>query len=164
MIKDYKIFFLIILVVLSFGFLAGFQISIINSLALKFNIFLFLTLILIFLKKYYSAILFAWFSGFLIDTVHFSIFGITSLVLLLLSTILIIFQKKALLMAKTESILIISLIAVFLYHFLEWIINSASSLGQERLILYFLNGGIIIEYFITTVLLFITLKCLKTTI
>lgn len=161
--KDYKAFFLIIFITLFLIFLASFQIAVVNSFVLKFNIFLFLTLLLIILKKFYSALIFAWFSGFLIDTVHFSIFGSSSLILLLLTSFLIIFQKKALITAKTGGILIISLMAVFFYHFLEWIINNVFSLGQERLGFYFLNSGIIIELFLTATVLLAVFKCLKIT-
>jgi len=159
--RDFKIVFLITFIVFFLFFLASFQISVVNSLVLKFNIFLFLTLLLILLKKFYSAIFFAWFSGFLIDSVHFSIFGVTSLSLLLLAGFLIFFQKKALMVAKTESILIISLIAVPFYRFLEWVINDILSLGQERFSFYFFNMGIVIELLLITVLLLVVSKCLK---
>lgn len=161
--KNYKVVFLIIFITLFLIFLASFQIAALNSFILKFNIFLFLTLLLILLKKFYSAIIFSWFSGFLIDTVHFSIFGVSSLILLLVTGFLIIFQKKALITAKTEGVLIISLMAVFLYHLLEWIINNLFNLGQERLSFYFLNSGIIIELFLTTIILLAVFKCLKIT-
>jgi hypothetical protein len=161
--KNFKIVFLIIFITFFLTFLTGFQISIINNFFLKFNIFLFLILLLVLLKKFYSAIFFAWFSGFLIDTVHFATFGITSLTLLILTGFLIIFQKKALLSIKAEGILIISLMAVFFYHFLEWVINNISNLWQEKLSFYFFNSEIIVEFLLTTALLLLVFKCLKIT-
>lgn len=161
--KDYKIIFLIIFIAVFLIFLTSFQISIINGGRLKINIFLFLTILLILLKKFHNAIVFAWFSGFLTDTIHFSIFGTSSLILLILTGFLIIIQKKALLTAKTEGILIISLISIFFYHLFEWAINNLYSLGQEKFYFYFLNINIIIEFLLTTILLLTVFKCLKIT-
>lgn len=164
MIKDYKIIFLIIFIALFLIFLTSFQISIINSFAVNLNVFLFFTVLLVLLKKFYSAIVFAWFSGFLIDTVHFSIFGVSSLILLCLSGLLIFFHRKALLTVRAEGVFIMSLAAVLLYHFLEWSINNAFNFGQEKFSFYFLNTGVIIEILLTAFLLLIVFKCLKITI
>lgn len=163
MTKDYKITFLIIFFIASLFILASFQIAIINGSSLNFNIFLFLITLLVLLKKFYGAITFSWFSGFLIDTVHFSVFGTSSLVLLLLTGFLIIFQRKALLMARIEGILIISLVAVLFYHVLDWGVNNILNIDQGKLNFYFLNSSIIIEILLTAVLLLTAFKCLKIT-
>lgn len=164
MIKDYKIIFLIIFIAFFLIFLTSFQVSIINSFAANFNVFLFFTILLILFKKFYSAIIFAWFSGFLIDTVHFSIFGISSLILLCLAGLLIFFYRKALPAVGAESIFIMSLAAVLLYHFLEWSVNNVFNFGQEKFSFYFLNTGVIIEILLTAFLLLIVFRCLKITI
>ena len=156
--KDYKRVILIILAGFFLVFLAGFQIAFINNFTWKFNIFLVLILFLILAKNIYSAIFLAWLAGFLIDTVHFSTFGVTSLTLLLLTGFLIIFQKKALITTKIEGILTVSVIAVLLYRFLEWALNNIFNSGLEKLSFYFLNGEILAELLLTPVLLLMLFK------
>lgn len=158
MSNDYKKILLIFFTAFSLIFLASFQIAVINRFAWGFNIFLVLILFLIFAKSIYSAIFLGWFGGFLIDTVHFSIFGITSLTLLAVTAFLIIFQKKVLLTSKSENILITSASAVIFYHFFEWAINNLFTGGQEEFSFYFLNSGIAIELLLTAAILLIVLK------
>ncbi len=155
MSNDYKKLFLVFSAAFFLFFLAGFQIAFINRFSWGFNIFLVLILFLILSKNIYSAIFLGWFGGFLIDTAHFSIFGITSLTLLFISAFLMIFQKKALLISKNESILITSILAVFFYHFFEWAVNNLFTGGQEKFSFYFLNSGIMIELLLTAILLMI---------
>lgn len=155
MSKDYKKIFLILFAAFSLIFLASFQISFINQFSWGFNIFLVLISLLILTKNIYSAIFLGWFGGFLIDTVHFSAFGVTSLTLLFTTVFLIIFQKKAMLTSKSENILITSAFAVFFYHFLAWTINNMLTKGQEKFSFYFLNSGIAVEFLFTAVLLLI---------
>lgn len=154
--KNKKIF-LILFVVFSLIFLASFQISVINRFYRGFNVFLVLILFLILTKNIYSAIFLGWLGGFLIDTVHFSRFGITSLLLLLITAFLIIFQKKALPTFKSESILIISFFAIFFYRFGEWTVNNLFGGGKEKFGPYFLNSGIALELLFTAALLFVIL-------
>ena len=151
--NDYKKILLIFSAAFSLVILASFQIAVINQFSWGFNIFLVLILFLIFTKNIYSAIFLGWFGGFLIDTVRFSAFGITSLALLAVIAFLIIFQKKSLLISKNESILIISVLAVFFYHFFEWTINNLFAGGREKFSFYFLNSGVLIELLLTTVML-----------
>lgn len=153
MSDDYKKIFLIIFFGFFLVFLAGFQIAFINRFSWRFNIFLVLTLYLILTKNIYSAVFSALFGGLLIDTSHFSIFGISSLTLLILTVFLIFFQKKALLTAKTEGILLISAISVIFYHFFEIILNSIFTMGQEKLSFYFLNTAMAMEFILSTALL-----------
>jgi len=153
MSKDYKKIFLIFLAAFSLIFLASFQIAVINQFSRGFNIFLILILFLILAKNIYSAIFLGWFGGFLIDTVRFSKFGVTSLTLLFITAFLIIFQKKALLISKSENILITSALAVSFYHFFEWAMNNLFTGGQEKFSFYFLNSGIAIELLLTAALL-----------
>lgn len=153
--EDYKKICLIIFTVFSLIFLAGFQISVINNFTWGFNVFLILILFLILTKNIYSAIFLGWFGGFLIDTVHFSIFGATSLILLSVTAFLIIFQKRALLTLKKENVLIISVLAVFFYRFLELAINNLYMGGKEKFSFYFLNSGIAIELLLTVAIMLI---------
>ena len=153
MIKNNKKLFQIFFAAFILIFLASFQISIVNQFRWGFNVFLVLILFLIFTKHIYAAIFFGWFGGLLIDTAHFSIFGITSITLLSLTTVLMIFQKKMLPITKSDNILIISVVAVLFYHFFEWGINNLFSAGQEKFSFYFLNGAIAIELLFTVVLL-----------
>lgn len=155
MIKNYKKIIPIFLTALSLIFLAAFQIAFINQLGLGFNIFLVLTLFLILAKNIYSAVFLGWFSGFLIDTASFREFGVGSLMLLAVTACLIIFQKKALLTSKNKNILITSALAVFGYHFFEWLTDSLFTKGQEKFSFYFLNNGIVIELLFTIFILLI---------
>lgn len=150
---DYKEIIEIIFSVFFLFVLIGFQIAFLNFFYWGFNIILILILFLVIFKNFYGALFLGWFGGFLIDTVHFSNFGISSLVLLLLTVFLIIFQKKALVTAKIGGILIIGIAAVFFYHFLEWAVNSVFVSGQEKISFYLLNTGIIAELLFTSILL-----------
>ena len=156
--EDYKKIFLIILAAFSLIILISFQASVINRFTWGFNIFLVLILSLIFTKNIYSAIFLGWLGGFLIDTFRFSVFGTTSLTLLLITFFLIILQKKALLTSKNENILITGVLAVFFYHFFGWIVNNLFIGWQEKFSFYFLNNGTVIEMLLTGVLLLIIFK------
>ena len=153
--EDYKKIFLIFFAVFSLIILASFQIAFLNQFRWGFNIFLVLISLLILTKNIYSAIFLGWFGGFLIDTVSFSTFGVTSLLLLFTTAFLIILQKKALLILKSENILITGVFAVFFYHFLAWTINNILTRGQEKFSFYFLNSGIAVELLFTVILLLI---------
>ena len=150
LLTAFVIFFLI--------FLASFQIAFINRFAWGFNIFLVLILFLIFTKHIYGAIFLGWFGGLLIDTANFATFGVTSLTLLLTTYFLIIFQKKALLTGKVEGILIIGATSVLFYHSGQWLINNILSFGLENFSFYFLNGGILAELLLTTMLFLLIYK------
>ena len=151
--KDYKTIFLIFLAAFFLIFLAAFQIAFLNLLSWRFNIFLVLILFLMLNGNFYSAIFLGWLGGFLIDTVHFSTFGITSLILLSITAFLIIFQKKSLIVSKSGTILIINILAVFFYHFFEWAINNLITGGREKFSFYLLNTGVAIELLLTTALI-----------
>lgn len=158
MSKDYKKALLILFTAISLIVLASFQIAVINRFAWGFNIFLVLILFLILAQKIYSAIFLGWLGSFLIDTAHFSAFGVTSLTMLFIIAFLIIFQKKILLAAKNENILIISALTIFFYHFGGWMINNLLNGWQENFNLRFFNGTIIFELLLTVLILFIMLK------
>lgn len=150
----YKNLFLTVLAVFFTIFLASLQISFLNNFNWTFNIFLILILFLVISKNTYSALFFGWLSGFLTDTVSFSyFFGINSLILLILTAFLIIFQKKILIADKTKGILLMGAIAIFFYHFLEWVINRVFISRQEKFSFYFLNTSIAAELILTTLLL-----------
>lgn len=134
-------------------FLASLQISFINIFSFKFNIFLILILFLIISKNYDSALFLGWFGGFLIDTAYPVVFGTNSLIFIILTVFLIFFQKKALITLKMEGFLLMGIVSVFFYHFLEWAIGIIFISTQEKLSFYFLNKGIIIELFLTVILL-----------
>ena len=155
MSNDYKIIFLIFFAVFSSIILAGFQIAFINQFRWGFNIFLVLISFLILTKNIYSAFFIGLFGGFLIDTVYFSTFGVTSLLLLFTTAFLIILQKKVLLDLKSENIFLTGVLAVFFYHFLAWIMNNVLTRGQEKFSFYFLNSGTVAELMLTAVLLLI---------
>ena len=158
MSQDYKNIFFIVFAVISLILLSGFQIGMVNHFSWGFNIFLVLVLFLILTKHTYAAIFLAWLGGFLIDTAHFSVFGVTRLFLLMLTFFLIIFQKKALVTAKNEGILIMSVSGVILFRFLEWIMNTTLTGGQEKFSFYFFNPAIAVELLLSTVLLVIVFK------
>ncbi|KKQ92259.1 MAG: hypothetical protein UT16_C0009G0004 [Candidatus Azambacteria bacterium GW2011_GWA2_39_10] len=153
--NDYKKIFLIFFAVFSLIILASFQIAFLNQFRWGFNIFLVLISLLILTKNIYGAIFLGWFGGFLIDTVSFSTFGVTSLLLLFTTAFLIILQKKALLTLKSENILATGAFAVFFYHFLSWIMNNILTRGQEKFSFHFLDSGIIVEFLLTVVILLI---------
>lgn len=158
MTQDYKNIFFILYAGFSLIFLASLQIAFINRFSWGFNIFLILILFLILTKNIRSAIFFALAGGFLIDTVSFSAFGVTSLILLVLAFFLIIFQKMALVTVKTEGIVIMGVFAVFFYHFLDWAINNTLAAGQEKLSLYFSNSAFAAELLMSAVLIIIIFK------
>lgn len=152
MIEDYKKKFSIIGTAFLLIFMAGFQVSFINSSFLNLNLFLILVLFLVLTKNNSKALIFAWLGGILTGPGSFSNFGINSLILLVLTAILIILYKILFLTLKTESILFIGIIGVMLYHFLSWlIINGGFGF-------YFFNLNILTELILTTLLLLIIFK------
>lgn len=155
---DYKKIFLIILAAISLIFLISFQASVINRFTWGFNVFLILILSLIFNKNIYSAIFLGWLGGFLIDTVRFSAFGITSLTFIFITFFLIILQKKALLTSTSENVFITGALAVFFYHFFGWMANNLFNGWQEKFNFHFLSNGIVIEMLLTGVILLIIFK------
>lgn len=156
--RENKNIFFIIFAAFFLIFSASFQIAFLNRFSWGINIFLILILFLILNKNINSAIFFAWTGGFLIDTVHFGVFGVTSLILLVVTFFLIIFQKKALITAKTEGILIMGVLAVIFYHFLEWTINNIITLGQEKFGFYFLNTAIAVELLLSALFIIVVFK------
>ena len=158
MAGDYKNIFLILFAVLFLIFSASFQIAFLNRFSWGINIFLILILLSTLNKSIYGAIFFALAGGALIDTASFSVFGVTSLILLVLAFFLIIFQKMALVTAKTEGVLIMSVLAVTFYHFLNWAINNILAEGQEKFSFYFLNTAIAVELLFSAVFLIVVFK------
>lgn len=156
--RENKNIFLIIFAVFFLIFSASFQIAFLNRFSWGFNIFLILVLFSVLNKNIKSAIFFALAGGFLIDTVHFSAFGATGLIFLLVAFFLIIFQKRALATAKTEGVLIMSVLAVTFYHFLDWVVNNILTAGQEKLSFYFLNSAFAAELLMSTALLMMLFK------
>ena len=158
MAGDYKNIFLILFAVLFLIFSASFQIAFLNRFSWGINIFLILILLSTLYKSIYGAIFFALAGGALIDTASFSVFGVTSLILLVLAFFLIIFQKMALVTAKTEGVLIMSVLSVIFYHFLNWAINNILAKGQEKFSFYFLNTAIAVELLFSAVFLIVVFK------
>lgn len=158
MAGDYKNILALIFAVFFLIFLAGFQIAFLNRFSWGINIFLILILFLILNKNIHSAIFFAWVGGLLIDTVSFSVFGVTSLIFLILAFFLIIFQKTALVTVKTEGVFITSVLAVIFYHFLNWVINNMLAVGQEKFSFYFFNSAIAAELLMSAALVMIIFK------
>ena len=152
MSENYKNFFstigLIFLVVL----MAGFQVSFLNSSFLELNLFLILVLYFVLIRDNSKALILAWLGGVLISPSHFSDFGITSLIFLVLAAILIIIYKILFLTLKTESILLMGAVSIALYYFLTWLITRGESAFD------FLNSKILVELILTTLLLLIIFK------
>lgn len=158
MAGDYKNIFLILFAVFFLIFSASFQIAFLNRFSWGINIFLILILFSVLNKNIHSAIFFAFAGGFLIDTASFSAFGVTSLILLTLAFFLIIFQKRALVTAKTEGVLVMSVLAIFFYHFLDWAINNIFASGQEKFSFYFLNLAFVAELLMSSALIMIIFR------
>lgn len=160
--RDYKNFLSIIGAALFLIFLASFQVSFINSSFLNLNLFLILILYLVLTGNDSKVTIFAWVGGILTGLSYFSNFGINSLVLLILAVILIILYKTVFLTLKTESILLISMIGVALYHFLNWLIINALALFKisyfEEFGFYFFNYKILTELILTALTLLIIFK------
>jgi len=150
--RSYKNFLSIIGAALFLIFLASFQISFINSSFLNINLFLILILYLVLTRNNSKALIFAWLGGILTSLSYFSNFGTSSLVLLILTAILIILYKTVFLTLKTESILLISMIGVTLYHFLNWLLTN----GEFGL--YFASREILTELILTALILLIIFK------
>jgi len=150
--RSYKKFLSIIGIAFFLIFLASFQVSFINSSFLNINLFLILILYLVLTRNDSKALIFAWLGGILTGLSYFSNFGINSLVLLILTAILIILYKTVFLTLRTESILLISVIGVILYHFLNWLLTN----GEFGL--YFAGREILTELILTTLILLIIFK------
>ncbi len=150
--RDYKNFLSIIGAALFLIFLASFQVSFINSSFLNINLFLILVLYLVLTKNNSQALIFAWLGGILTGFSYFSNFGINSLIFLILTAILIILYKTVFLTLKTESILLISVTGVALYHFLNWLLTN----GEFEF--YFASREILTELILTALILLIIFK------
>ena len=148
----YKKIFRVVGAAIFLIFLASFQVSFINSSFLNLNIFLILILYLVFTGNNLKALIFAWLTGVLTSFSNFSNFGINSLILLILTAILIILYKTLFLTLKTESIMLISLIGVTLYHFLNWLITN------RELRFDFAGREILTELILTTLVLLTIFK------
>lgn len=149
---DYKNFLRVIGTALFLIFLASFQVSFINSSFLNINLFLILALYSVLIRSNSKALFFAWLGGILTGFSHFSNFGINSLILLIVTAILIILYKTVFLTFKTEGILLISLVGVTLYHFLNWLLT------DRELGLYFVSREILTELILTTLILLVIFK------
>ena len=156
----------ILAIFLSLIFLAALQISFFNPSFFGLNILLILLLILVIAKYDKSAIFFGWISGLLIDTVHFSNFGVSSLAFLLTAFILIIIYKTAFFSLKMENIIFMAFLSVFLYRFTYWIVSNSIALlnlgNFENFGFYFINLNFPIELITTTILTIIILKSFRT--
>lgn len=150
--RDHKNFLSIIGTALFLIFLASFQVSFINLSFLNLNLFLILVLYLVLTKNNSQALIFAWLSGILTGFSYFSNFGINSLIFLILTAILIILYKTVFLTLKMESILLISVIGVALYHFLNWLLTN----GEFGF--YFASREILTELILTALILLIIFK------
>lgn len=150
--RDYKNFLSIIGTALFLIFLASFQVSFINSYFLNINLFLILVLYLVLTKNNSPALFFAWLGGILTGFSYFSNFGINSLIFLILTAVLIILYKTVFLTLKTESILLISVIGVALYHFLNWLFTN------REFGFYFASREILTELILTILILLIIFK------
>lgn len=157
---------LLITILLALIFLAALQIAFFNSLFFGLNIFLNLILVLVFTEYNKSALFLAWISGFLIDTARFSNFGLSSLVFLIIAFTLIIIYKMAFFSLKTEKIVFMTLLSVFLYHLAEWsILNGLALLnhgGFESFGAQFISWNFLIEIMTTVFLTLIIFKSFRT--
>ena len=151
--------------VLALIFLAALQIAFFNPSFFGLNIFLILILFSVLIKYNKSALLFGWISGILIDTAHFSIFGASSLILLITAFVLIIIYKKAFFALKTENIIFMAFLTVFTYHLTEWIIlNGLALLNRgnfESFDSHFVSWNFPIEIITTVFLTLIIFKFLN---
>lgn len=148
--RDYKKILEVIGVALFLIFLTSFQVAFINLSLLNLNLFLILILYLVLTGNNLKALVFAWLSGILTGFSYFSNFGINSLILLVLTAILIILYKKFLTL-ETEGIVLISVIGVTLYHFLNWLMTNREGF-------YFASREILIELILTPLVLLIIFK------
>ena len=160
-----KILWLLSMVFLALIFLAALQVAFLNASFLILNIFLILVLILILAKYHKSALFFGWISGLLTDTVHFSNFGVSSLVFLIIILTLIIIHKTMFFALKAENIIFMAIISVFLYHLTTWVaLNSLALLNQggfESFGFHFINWSFPVEIITTVVLTLIIFKSFK---
>ena len=150
--RDYKIFLSIIGAALFLILLASFQVSFINLSLVNLNLFLILALYLVFTKNNSQALFFSWLGGILTGFSYFSNFGINSLILLILTAILLIIYKTVFLTLKTEGILLLSIIGVVLYHFLNWLLTN------REFGFYLASYEVLTELILTTSILLIIFK------
>ena len=149
-------------IILALIFLAALQIAFFNPSFFGLNILLILVLILVLAQYNKSALFFGWTLGLLTDTARFSNFGVSSLVVLITAFVLIIIYKTALFVSKTENIILMAFITVFLYHLIDWFILNGLALlnhdGFESFSFYFINWNFPIEIITTIVLTLIIFK------
>ena len=152
----YKKLFLIIGAIFFFLILAGIQIAFINASLLKINLFLIWIIYLVLTKKNIQAIILAWCAGIFLDLVHFSVFGTSSLALLILVGILISAYNIAFLRVKSTSVVAIGVIGVISYYLLNWLIIGAVSFLKnntwESLGFYFINYSFVFELAATIII------------
>lgn len=157
---------LLIAILLALIFLAALQIAFFNSLFFYFNIFLNLILVLVLTGYNKSAFFFGWISGLLIDTARFSSFGVSSLVFLIIAFTLIIIYKMAFFSLKTEKIVFMALLSVFLYYSAEWsILNGLALLSRgdfESFGAQIISWNFLIEIITTAFLTLIIFKSFRT--
>lgn len=154
--KNYKIFLQFAGFFLALLVLSGLQIAFFNPF-LQVNLIMILTLFLIIKKYNYPALFSAWLGGLLADTAHFSAFGTTSLVLVTVTVILIYIRKKVFFTQKTETVVIMSALAVVLARFTEFAARNTLVLSGrgdfENFQFFFLNFGFVLELILTAAIL-----------
>ncbi|MDO8676621.1 MAG: rod shape-determining protein MreD [Candidatus Azambacteria bacterium] len=152
----------LLLTILALLFLTALQISFFNPAFFGLNIFLILALILVLAKHNKSALFIGWISGLLLDTARFSNFGENSLVFLITILALIIIFKTAFFTLKTENIIFMALLTVFLYHLLDWVVLNSFALlklgGFENFGYHFIQWNFPIEIITTVILTLLIFK------
>ena len=146
-------------------FLSVFQNSILNPYFLAPNLAVIIILFLVILKNDAGALVFSFAAGFLMS-VGYAPTGLSSLILLSLSAILIMLREKALFSKKAENIAVIAAAAVIFYRLLSWLAAYGFALirGQdpESFGFYFFNWGLFAEIIIAAAAIALIFKIKKT--
>ncbi len=138
--------------------LVGFQSAFLNGFA-SANLILILLLFLIIRQNTFLAILTAGIGGMLIDTFHFSVFGATPLVFLILTLVLSLVRKEIFLTSKMELLAMASIITVSSFRLLGFLTDNGLIFlkggNLENLGFYFWNIGFLTEIVLTMGILII---------
>lgn len=126
MTRQFRKFLLLLLGIFLFLFFISVQQSFLNPSYIGFNLILILTIILAVMRSSNEALVFAWLCGIFAGISHFSGPGMSSLILLIITAFLIMLRKTAFFTLKTESIILLGVIAVFLQRLLIWIVLGTS--------------------------------------
>ncbi|MBI2635617.1 MAG: hypothetical protein HYW79_03715 [Parcubacteria group bacterium] len=152
----------LLLIILALLFLTALQIAFFNPSSFGLNIFLILILVLVLIKHNKSALFIGWISGLLIDTARFSNFGESSLVFLITILALIIIFRTVFFILKTENIIFMAFLTVFLYRLIDWIVLNSFALlklgGFENFSYYFVRWNFPIEIITTITLTLLIFK------